>query len=110
LYMPVPHTGHVPFVAGLPFFMVTGVAPFISRCVRHFRQYASKRSSLSFALVSGAKLRDLQVRTQLSHTPMSSSSNLNLVVRIIDRCQALSSRFGPNLARIRPDSRKRGGS
>jgi hypothetical protein len=42
LYMPVPHTGHVPFVAGLPFFIVTGFASFISRCVRHFRQYASK--------------------------------------------------------------------
>lgn len=38
LYMPVPQTGHVPFVAGLPFFIVTGVASFISRWVRHFRQ------------------------------------------------------------------------
>jgi hypothetical protein len=41
LYMPVPHVGHTPFVAGLPFFMVTAVASFISRCVLHFRQYAS---------------------------------------------------------------------
>ena len=42
LYMPVPQTGHAPFVAGLPFFIVTGVASFISRWVRHFRRYASK--------------------------------------------------------------------
>ena len=38
LYMPVLQTGQVPFVAGLPFFIVTGVASFISRWVRHFRQ------------------------------------------------------------------------
>jgi hypothetical protein len=41
LYMPVPQTGQTPFVAGLPFFIVTGFASFISRWVRHFRQYAS---------------------------------------------------------------------
>lgn len=38
LYMPVPHVGQTPFVAGLPFFIVTGVASFISRWVLHFRQ------------------------------------------------------------------------
>jgi hypothetical protein len=38
LYMPVPHVGHTPFVAGLPFFIVTAVASFISRWVLHFRQ------------------------------------------------------------------------
>ncbi len=38
LYMPVLQTGQVPFVAGLPFFIVTGVASFISRWVRHFKQ------------------------------------------------------------------------
>ena len=31
LYMPVPHTGQTPLVAGLPFFMVTALASFISR-------------------------------------------------------------------------------
>ena len=37
-YIFVPQTGHAPCVAGLPFFMVTAFASFISRCVRHFRQ------------------------------------------------------------------------
>lgn len=37
----VPHTGHVPFVAGLPFFKVTGFGSFISRFALHFTQYAS---------------------------------------------------------------------
>ena len=36
----VPHTGHVPWVAGLPFFMVMLFGSFISRFVRHFTQYA----------------------------------------------------------------------
>ncbi len=36
----VPHTGHLPFVAGLPFFRVTGLASFISRFALHFTQYA----------------------------------------------------------------------
>lgn len=34
----VPHTGHLPFVAGLPFFIVVASAPDISRCVLHFKQ------------------------------------------------------------------------
>jgi hypothetical protein len=37
----VPQVGHVPSVAGFPFFMVIALAPFISRFVRHFKQYAS---------------------------------------------------------------------
>lgn len=37
----VPHTGHVPFVAGLPFFMVTCVGLFIVTFFLHFTQYAS---------------------------------------------------------------------
>jgi hypothetical protein len=56
LYMPVPQTGHTPFVAGLPFFIVTGLASFISRCVRHFRQYASTGES-SFEFPSFRPLR-----------------------------------------------------
>ncbi len=34
----VPHTGHLPFVAGFPFFRVTGVGSFISRLALHFTQ------------------------------------------------------------------------
>jgi HAMP domain-containing protein len=34
----VPHSGHVPSVAGRPFFIVTGLAPLIWRCVLHFMQ------------------------------------------------------------------------
>jgi len=37
--MAVLHFGHVPFIAGLPFFMVYGLAPPISRLSRHFTQY-----------------------------------------------------------------------
>jgi len=39
LNIPVPHTGHLPFIAGLPFFSVTGTA-FGSSCFAlHFTQY-----------------------------------------------------------------------
>jgi hypothetical protein len=37
----VPQVGHTPFVAALPFFMVTALAFFISFLERHFTQYAS---------------------------------------------------------------------
>ena len=36
----VPHTPHVPRVAGLPFAIVTAVASRRSRFSRHFTQYA----------------------------------------------------------------------
>ena len=39
--MAVPQDGHTPLVAGLPFFMVTALALFISFLARHFTQYAS---------------------------------------------------------------------
>jgi hypothetical protein len=39
--MLVPHVGHTPFVAGLPFFIVTALALFISFLDLHFIQYAS---------------------------------------------------------------------
>lgn len=41
LYIPVPQTGHLPFIAGLPFFIVTGVALGSSRFARHLTQYIS---------------------------------------------------------------------
>jgi len=37
----VPQEGQTPLVAGLPFFMVTALALFISFLERHFTQYAS---------------------------------------------------------------------
>jgi len=37
----VPQWEHVPDVAGLPFFMVTAVASFISLLALHLTQYAS---------------------------------------------------------------------
>src|SRR4030042_1534132 len=40
----VPHLGQTPWVAGLPFFMVTDLAFFISLLVRHFMQYACIKS------------------------------------------------------------------
>ena len=39
LKMAVLHVGHVPLIAGLPFFMVYGLGPPISRLSLHFTQY-----------------------------------------------------------------------
>lgn len=39
--MLVPHVGHVPLTAGLPFFSLVSLGFFISRFVLHFTQYAS---------------------------------------------------------------------
>ena len=39
LYIPVPHSPHLPRVAGRPFFIVTCSASCISRLSLHFRQY-----------------------------------------------------------------------
>jgi len=41
LYIPVPQTGHLPFIAGLPFFIVTASAFGSSRFARHLTQYIS---------------------------------------------------------------------
>lgn len=41
LYIFVPHVPHVPVTAGLPFFIVTSWASFISLFALHFTQYAS---------------------------------------------------------------------
>ena len=39
LKMAVLHVGQVPLIAGLPFFMVYGLAPSMSRLSRHLTQY-----------------------------------------------------------------------
>jgi len=39
LKMAVLHVGQVPLIAGLPFFMVYGLEPLISRLSLHFTQY-----------------------------------------------------------------------
>jgi len=39
LNIPVPHVGHLPFIAGLPFFKVTATAAGSSFFARHFTQY-----------------------------------------------------------------------
>jgi len=39
LKMAVLQVGQVPLIAGLPFFMVYGLEPLISRLSRHFTQY-----------------------------------------------------------------------
>lgn len=46
--MPVPHTLHLPFIAGRPFFMVTFSAFTISRFALHLTQYASSAIVPSF--------------------------------------------------------------
>ena len=44
----VPQTGHLPWVAGLPFFMVIWAGSAISLLVLHFTQYASDILSTSY--------------------------------------------------------------
>lgn len=39
LYIPVPQTGHLPFIAGLPFFIVTFSGFSTSLFARHLTQY-----------------------------------------------------------------------
>jgi hypothetical protein len=39
LNIPVPHVGHLPFIAGFPFFNVTFTAAGSSLFARHFTQY-----------------------------------------------------------------------
>ena len=41
LYIPVPHSGHFPFIAGRPFFIVTRSVSFMTLFALHFTQYAS---------------------------------------------------------------------
>ncbi len=53
-YILVPQMGHVPCVAGLPFFMVTWRVLLISRIARHLRQYAC----IWFHLLSWPLLRE----------------------------------------------------
>jgi len=50
----VPHTGHLPSVAGRPFFMVICVASFISRLVLHLTQYACGVAILEKSLSGGS--------------------------------------------------------
>lgn len=50
LYMPVPHTEHLPLMAGRPFFMVTFTGSLISRLVLHFTQYPSSAIFTSFVV------------------------------------------------------------
>ena len=44
LYIPVPQSQHVPFIAGRPFFITTSSASFISFLALHLTQYASATS------------------------------------------------------------------
>ncbi len=50
--MAVLHVGQVPLIAGLPFFMVYGPAPWISRLSRHLTQYPIVIIALGSARIS----------------------------------------------------------
>ena len=50
--MAVLHVGHVPFTAGLPFFMVCGFAPEMVFISRHFTQYPIVMIILRLASIS----------------------------------------------------------
>ncbi len=55
LNMAVLHFGQVPLIAGLPFFMVYGFAPLMSRLSRHFTQYPI----VIIVLISGSIIENL---------------------------------------------------
>ena len=48
LNMPVPHVGHVPFIALRPLAMTTSFGSFMSRFALHFTQYASTAMVVGF--------------------------------------------------------------
>ena len=50
--MAVLQVGQLPLTAGLPFFMVYGFAPLISRLLRHFTQYPIVIITLSSGSIS----------------------------------------------------------
>ena len=52
LKMAVLHVGHVPLIAGFPFFMVYGLGPPISRLSRHLTQYPIVINSLGSCHIS----------------------------------------------------------
>jgi hypothetical protein len=65
----VPQAGHVPLVAGLPFFILMEVGFFISFLARHFIQYACIPFLLSFILAM--KLAQNCVRVKMEHAQFS---------------------------------------
>lgn len=56
LNMPVPHSGHLPFMALRPLAIVTSPASFMLRLALHFTQYASTTAAISFGFLLQAKL------------------------------------------------------
>ena len=75
-YIFVLHTGQEPVVAGLPFFIVVGVAFRISRFCLHFKQYASIRCTSLSCLA--AALAPLPYRSTLVEPGSASVPSLKL--------------------------------
>lgn len=74
----VPHVAHVPCVAGLPFFMVTGAGSFISRYCLRFMQQACIFRSPQPALPSASGVVRVNSVGALRYLPVSSSRRLRL--------------------------------
>jgi len=55
----VPQVGHTPWVAGLPFFMVTALGFFISFLALHFTQYPCIDFLLNRLILSASEFADL---------------------------------------------------
>src|SRR5215467_4310629 len=100
--MVVPHTGHVPFVAGFPFFMVIGFGSFISTFFLSLRQYPST------AITSLYDTQDLRQRSPTrrivaAHSPQFNSNSPHLPWRGgrarldagLSRCYSGSDRRSP---------------
>ncbi len=51
--MPVPHSGHLPFMALRPLAIVTSLASFMFRFALHFTQYASTAAAISTVVFIG---------------------------------------------------------
>jgi hypothetical protein len=67
-YTPVLQTGHVPFVAGLPFFIVTCTGLRISRLLLHLTQYASMNAScVELGTSYPSTMRNARPKTLYAH-------------------------------------------
>jgi len=72
----VPQEGHVPWVAGLPFFIVIAFGSFISFLARHFTQYACIFHLLSdFSLYLYPHKKLVQICLGLSEQPIIQSTS-----------------------------------
>lgn len=74
LNMPVPHSGHLPFIALRPLAIVTSPASFMLRFALHFTQYPSTTAAMIFGLGVQAKCLDVSKGNVMDVDPHFRSS------------------------------------